>query len=174
MRSRSANHVHKSWPQRFVVNVLDGRREVRSLHTRSLALVLQRNQRLETRIRSLEQALHGQRHRRGARFSDRARARLNRRLASFSNRRRSSSTRIALERRSSEDAATQAIRQVAFHRAAPRQAAPWKTLRLLDSRWLVRRQRALDQEAPARRLCGCCCGCADFVICFTSAVESHS
>ena len=49
----SANHVHNSWPQRFVVNVLDGRREVRALHTRSLALVLQINQRLETRTRSL-------------------------------------------------------------------------------------------------------------------------
>ena len=53
-----------------MVNVLDGRREVRSLHARSLALVLQRHRRLETRIRSLEQALHRQRHWRGARFGD--------------------------------------------------------------------------------------------------------
>ena len=43
MRSRSAN---KSWPQRFLVNVPDCRREVRALHTRSLALLLHRQRKL--------------------------------------------------------------------------------------------------------------------------------
>ena len=85
---------------------LDGRQEVPALHTRALALLLQRHRRLEKRSRSLEQALHKQHHRRCARFGDRARARRNRRLTSFSNRRRSCSSRIALERRSSRGGCT--------------------------------------------------------------------
>ena len=167
MRSRSANHVHKSWPQRFVVNVLDGRREVRALHTRSLALFLQRHRRLEKRIRSLEQALHRSRrvvNQLFVRFHadvpantatsvrcsirrSRARARRNRRLTSFSNRRRSSSSRI--RGGLLEATAPQAAPQVAFRRVVSRPAAPQRPAALLDLLLLARRQLALDLEVPA-------------------------
>ena len=104
-----------------------------------------------------------------------------------------------------EDAATQAIRQVAFRPGVPRPAAPQSPAALVDLRLLARRQLAgpagstftpsPEDSATAgfslagastacsgprstsftRRLCDCCCGCpVGFLICFTSAVESHS
>ena len=136
-----------------------------------------------------------QRHRRGARFGERALARLNRRLAFFSKRRRSSSSRIALERRSSagrcntgNSTGCVSSRSATSSGTATSSCTAGSSLAGSSPTW----SGPAGSTFPSftRRLCDCwiiagwCVDSllktkkpqlhVDFVICFTSAVESHS
>ena len=103
-------------------------------------------------IRSLEHALQRQRHRRGARFGDRVRARRNRRLASFSNWRRSSSSRIALERRSSGGRCNTGNSTGCVSSRRASSSLHQRPAALLELLLLARRQLALGQLAPHSQL----------------------